>query len=111
MPVLFGALAAMFCALGLATIPMLRDQGPVERLRGGAMAPERRDRSSLTLRLVNWLAARLGPRLVPGVRGTPRAPLEHPLGPPRPPGAQTLPRLLGPQGAMGGVLRPRGGGG
>src|SRR4051812_50054631 len=98
MPVLFGALAAMFCALGLATIPMLRDQGPVERLRGGAMAPERRERGSLTLRLVNWLAGRLGPRLVPGVRGSRRAPPGHPPGYPRPPRGHTRPRLRGPQG-------------
>ena len=36
MPLLFGFLAALFCGLGLATIPMLRDQGPVDRLRYGS---------------------------------------------------------------------------
>src|SRR4051812_19747365 len=104
MPAVFGALAAMFCALGLATIPMLRDQGPVERLRGGAMAPERRERGSLTLRLVNWLAGRLGPRLVPGIGGARRATLEHRLDYAGRPGGITVQRFVGLKGAMGVVL-------
>ena len=34
MPVLLGGLTVFFLALGLAAIPMLRDEGPVERLGG-----------------------------------------------------------------------------
>src|SRR4051812_49702454 len=99
MPLLAGALAAMFCALGLATIPMLRDQGPVDRLRGGAAAPERRDRSSITLRLVNWLASRLGPRLAPRLRVNRRGAPPHPAPQPRGAGGGGPAGLLGAQGA------------
>ena len=42
MPLVFGALAALFLALGLAAIPMLRDAGPVERL-GGRIGGVQRD--------------------------------------------------------------------
>ena len=50
MPALYGALAAFFCAIGLAAIPMLRDQGPVERL-GGRAGAVREERGWLTARL------------------------------------------------------------
>src|SRR3954471_5152452 len=111
MPFLAGALAAMFCALGLATIPMLRDQGPVDRLRGGAAAPERRDRSSITLRLVKWLGRPLRPpppppppRLAPGLRMNRRATLEHRLDYAGRPGGMTVQRFVGLKGAMVVVL-------
>ena len=104
MPLLAGALAALFCGLALATIPMLRDQGPVERLRGGAAAPERRNRSSITLRLVNWLALRLGPRLAPGLRLARRAALERRLDYAGRPGGMTVQRFVGLKGAMVVVL-------
>ena len=57
MPALYGALTALFLGLGLAAIPMLRDQGPVERLGGrigGVREPEQR--RSVLARLVNHLA-------------------------------------------------------
>jgi tight adherence protein C len=104
MALLAGALAAMFCGLALATIPMLRDQGPVDRLRGGTAAPERRTRSSITVRLVNWLAVRLGPRLAPGLRMARRAALEHRLDYAGRPGGMTVQRFVGLKGAMVVVL-------
>ena len=57
MGLLFGALAALFLALGLAAIPMLRDAGPVERL-GGRIGGvhEAVERTSVTAKLVEALA-------------------------------------------------------
>ena len=70
MPVVFGALAVLFIAIGLAAIPMLRDAGPVERL-GGRIGGVREavERTSVTAKLVEALAARLGPRLAPSLQG------------------------------------------
>jgi tight adherence protein C len=70
MPALYGALAAFFIAIGLCAIPMLRDEGPVERLGGHAGGIRERERRSLLARLVNHLAGRLGPRLAPSLRSS-----------------------------------------
>ena len=77
MPALYGALAVLFLGLGLCAIPMLRDEGPVERLGGRAGGMRERERRSVLARLVNDLAARLGPRLAPSLRSTRRAALER----------------------------------
>jgi tight adherence protein C len=76
MPVLYGALTVLFLGLGLCAIPMLRDEGPVERL-GGSVGVRERERRSVLARLVNDLAARLGPRLAPSLRSTRRTTLER----------------------------------
>ena len=76
MPVLYGALTAFFLGLGLCAIPMLRDEGPVERLGGRVGGLRERERRSLVARLINDLAGRLGPRLAPSLRSTRRTALE-----------------------------------
>jgi len=76
MPAVFGALTAFFLALGLCAIPMLRDEGPVERLGGRVGGMRERERRSVLARLVNDLAGRLGPRLAPSLRSTRRTALE-----------------------------------
>lgn len=99
MPALYGALAALFCAIGLAAIPMLRDQGPVERL-GGRVAGAREERGWLTARLANWLALRLGPRLAPTLRAGRRGALERRLDYAGRPGGLSVQRFLGLKGAI-----------
>jgi tight adherence protein C len=76
MPALYGALTAFFLAIGLCAIPMLRDEGPVERLGGRVGGMRARERRSVLARLVNHLAARLGPRLAPSLRSSRRTALE-----------------------------------
>jgi tight adherence protein C len=65
MAALCGALAALCLAIAFAAIPMLRDEGPAARLISGAPETEK---GSLIARLVEALAARLGPRLAPSFR-------------------------------------------
>jgi tight adherence protein C len=77
MPALYGALTAFFLGLGLCAIPMLRDEGPVERLGGRVGGMRERERRSVLARLVNHLAGRLGPRLAPSLRSTRRTALER----------------------------------
>ncbi len=77
MPALYGALTVLFLGLGLCAIPMLRDEGPVERLGGRVGGIRERERRSVLARLVNDLAARLGPRIAPSLRSTRRAALER----------------------------------
>jgi tight adherence protein C len=101
MPALYGLLAAFFCGLGLATIPMLRDQGPVDRLRyGSGTVDAQGGRESITAKLVNWLAIKLGPRLAPGVRASRRATLDRRLDYAGRPGGMTVQRFIGIKGAM-----------
>ena len=76
MPAVYGALTALFVALGLCAIPMLRDEGPVERLGGRVGGIRERERRSVLARLVNDLAGRLGPRLAPSLRSSRRTALE-----------------------------------
>jgi tight adherence protein C len=100
MPALYGALAAFFCAIGLAAIPMLRDQGPVERLGGRAGGGREQQRGWLTARVANWLALRLGPRLAPTLRAGRRGVLERRLDHAGRPGGLTVQRFLGLKGAI-----------
>ena len=111
MPIVFGALAALFLALGLATIPMLRDQGPVERL-GGRVGGGREatERHSLTGQLVEWLAAKLGPRLAPSLRASRRTALERKLDYAGRPAGMTVQRFIGRKAAMAILLGPGVGG-
>jgi tight adherence protein C len=97
MPALYGVLAAFFCAIGLAAIPMLRDPGPVERLGAVADVRETERTGWLTARVANWLALRLGPRLAPTLRG---GRLEHRLDHAGRPGGLTVQRFLGFKGAI-----------
>jgi tight adherence protein C len=111
MPVVFGALAVAFIALGLVAIPMLRDAGPVERLGGrigGVREPVKR--TSVTGRLVEALAQRLGPRLAPSLQGSRRAALEHKLDYAGRPGALTVERFIGRKAALALLLGLGGGG-
>lgn len=101
MPLIFGAATIFFLALGLLAIPMLRDEGPVERLGGrigGVSEPA--ERSSLSARLVESLAARLGPRLVSSVRSTRRTALEHKLDLAGRPAGMTVQRFIGRKAAL-----------
>jgi tight adherence protein C len=107
MPALYGGLAAFFLGLGLFAIPMLRDEGPVERLggrTGGLREPERR--RSVVARLVNHLAARLGPRLAPSLRASRRTALERRLDYAGRPGLLTVQRFIGIKAALALLLGP-----
>jgi tight adherence protein C len=99
MPLLFGGLAAFFVAIGLLAIPMLRDEGPVERLGGGGRR-EPTERTSVTAKLVENLAARLGPRLAPSLRASRREALEHRLDYAGRPGGLTVARFMGRKAAL-----------
>ena len=100
MPALYGALAAFFCAIGLAAVPMLRDQGPVERLGASFGGVAREPRGSLTWRIASWLAVRLGPRLAPAVRAGRRTALEHRLDYAGRPNGLTVQSFVGMKGAV-----------
>src|SRR4051812_50120044 len=96
MPALLGGLTALFFALGLAAVPMLRDQGPVERLGGrvgGGREPT--GRHSGGARLVGPPPRRVGARV--GARPRP---------PPPPPPPRKIPHTPGPRG--GAPARVRG---
>jgi tight adherence protein C len=105
MPALYGALTAFFLGLGLLAIPMLRDEGPVERLGGrigGVREPARR--RSVVARLIEHLAARLGPQLAPSLRASRRTTLERRLDYAGRPGALAVQRLIGLKAALAIVL-------
>ena len=101
MPVLLGGLTVLFLAIGLAAIPMLRDEGPVERLGGriGGVT-ESVARRSLVGRLVEALAARLGPRLAPSLRVGRRAALERKLDYAGRPAGMTVQGFVGRKAAL-----------
>jgi tight adherence protein C len=106
-PLLAGALAALFVAVGIAGVPMLLDRGPLERLAGRAGgAPTRR--SSLTSRVVGGLAGHLGPRVAPSIRTRQRERIAHRLDLAGRPGGITVQRFIGLKAALatllGGVL-------
>jgi tight adherence protein C len=101
MPALLAGLTVFFLALGLAAVPMLRDQGPVERL-GGRIGGVREPtvRRSVVAQLVAWLAARLGPRLAPSLRASRRAALEHRLDYAGRPAGMTVAGFVGLKAAL-----------
>jgi Flp pilus assembly protein TadB len=105
MPWLYGLLAVLFVGLGLVAIPMLRDEGPVERL-GGSFAGGRdtHERHSVVMQLVNNLAGRLGPRLAPTMRASRRSALEHRIDYAGRPGGLTVTRFIGLQASLAVLL-------
>ena len=101
MPIVFGALTVLCLAVGLLAIPMLRDEGPMERLGGRAGgASEPTERHSVTAKLVENLAARLGPVLAPSLRASRRATLEHKLDYAGRPAGMTVQRFVGRKAAL-----------
>jgi tight adherence protein C len=70
-PLLAGFLAAACVTVGLLGVPLMLDRGPIDRLAAASTAGGER-RVSLLRRVVEWLAARLGPRLAPSVRASRR---------------------------------------
>jgi tight adherence protein C len=111
MPALFGGLTILCIALGLAAIPMLRDQGPVERL-GGRIGGVREPtvRRSVTARLVEALAARLGPVLAPSLRAGRRSALERKIDYAGRPAGMNVQRFVGLKAALAVLLGPGVGG-
>jgi tight adherence protein C len=105
MPLLLGGLAVFFLAIGLAAIPMLRDAGPVERLGAGGRS-EPAARTSVTAKLVENLAARLGPRLAPSLRASRREALARRLDYAGRPGGITVARFMGRKAALAILLGP-----
>jgi tight adherence protein C len=110
MPALLGGLAALCIALGLLAIPMLRDRGPMERLGGGIGAREATQRQSMTRRLVEGLAARLGPRLALSLRSSRRGALERKLDYAGRPSGMTVQRFIGLKASLALLIGPGVGG-
>ena len=101
MPWIVGGLTVLCLMIGLAAVPMLRDQGPVERLGGrigGVREPNAR--RSVIAKLVAALAGRLGPRLAPSLRASRRAVLEHRLDYAGRPGNLTVQGFIGLKAAL-----------
>jgi tight adherence protein C len=98
-PALAGALAAICVCVGLLGVPLVLDRGPLDRLAGrsGGAAPRRR---SLVVRVVEWLAARLGPRVAPSIRQPQRAAIARRLDLAGRPGNLTVQRLIGLKAAL-----------
>jgi tight adherence protein C len=102
-PLLAGGLAALCVGFGLVGVPMLLDRGPLERLsdRAGAASTRRR---SLIVRIVGGLAARLGPRVAPSVRGRQRERIAHRLDLAGRPGGLSVQRFIGLKAALATLL-------
>ena len=102
-PLLAGALSALFVTIGLLGVPLVLDRGPLERLAGRAGgAPTRR--GSLVARLVGGLAARLGPRVAPSIRGRQRERIARRLDLAGRPGGITVQRFIGLKAALAALL-------
>lgn len=99
-PLLAGALTAACFSVALLAVPLLLDKGPVDRLaaRTGAVASD--ERRSLLRRLVERLAALLGPRLAPGIRLSRREAIARRLDLAGRPGGLTVQRFVGLKGAL-----------
>jgi tight adherence protein C len=103
-----GGLATASVAVGLLSIPLLRAPGPAQRLseRTGDDVPA--GERSLARRVVNPLAARLGPRLTAQLRPRQRESLARRLELAGHPSGLTLQRFVGLKAALallfGGVL-------
>ena len=98
-PALAGALAALCVCVGLLGVPLVLDRGPLDRLAGrsGGAAPRRR---GLPLRVVDGLAARLGPRVAPVLRQSQRTALARRLDLAGRPGNIGVQRLIGVKAAL-----------
>ena len=93
-PALAGLLALCSVAVGLAGIPMLRDRGPVDRLGLGGCGDTGR-RGPLLRHLFERVAAFMGPRVVPAVRGSRRESVDRRLDLAGRPGGITVQRFYG----------------
>jgi tight adherence protein C len=93
-PALAGLLAVCSVAVGLAGIPMLRDRGPVDRLGLGGTGETGR-RAPLLRRIVERVAAFMGPRVVPAIRASRREAVDRRLDLAGRPGGLTVQRLYG----------------
>jgi tight adherence protein C len=98
-PVLAGGMAALCVTIGLLGVPLALDRGPLDRLAGrtGSTVTRRR---SLVARIVEALAARLGPRVAPSIRQSQRAALARKLDLAGRPGNLTVQRLIGVKAAL-----------
>jgi tight adherence protein C len=99
-PLLAGALAMAACAIGLAGVPMLRDRGPLDRLVARVDAAPEVRRRSLVVRLIERLAARLGPVIAPALRARHRRALDRRLDLAGRPGGLTVQRFIGLKAAI-----------
>jgi len=106
-PLLAGALAALFVAVGVLGVPMVLDRGPLERLAGRVGGPATR-RGSVTARLVGGLATRLGPRVAPSIRTRQREKIARRLDLAGRPVGITVQRFIGLKAAIaalfGGIM-------
>lgn len=99
-PLLAGALVAGCATLALLAVPMLLDRGPIERFAAGSGQALGQGRGSLLRRVVERLAAQLGPRLVGGVRHSRRESIARRLDLAGGPGGLTVQRFVGLKGAV-----------
>jgi tight adherence protein C len=97
-PALAGLLASCAVGVGLLAIPGLRHQGPVDRLSTGAT--EARGRRSLLRGIVESLAAKLGPRVLPALRASRRERIERQLDLAGRPAGLTVQRFVGLKAAL-----------
>ena len=106
-PLLAGALAALFVAVGVLGVPMVLDRGPLERLAGRVGGPATR-RGSVTARVVGGLATRLGPRVAPSIRTRQREKIARRLDLAGRPAGITVQRFIGLKAAIaalfGGIM-------
>jgi tight adherence protein C len=100
-PVLAGGLAALCVLIGLLAIPLLRDRGPIDRLQ--ARVTDGGPRRGRLIRLIEWLAGKLGPRLAPAMRVTKRESIGRRLDLAGRPGNVTVQRFVGYK-AAGAIL-------
>ena len=98
-PALAGALVALCLCVGLLGVPLVLDRGPLDRLAGrtGAASPRRRP---LVVRIVEGLAARLGPRVAPSIRQSQRNAISRRLDLAGRPADLTVQRLIGIKAAL-----------
>jgi tight adherence protein C len=107
-PLLAGLLAMAACAIGLAGVPLLRDRGPLDRLVARVDAAPAARRRSVVVRMIERLAAKLGPLLAPTLRARGRHALDRKLDLAGRPGAMTVQRFIGLKAAItatgGGIM-------
>jgi len=99
-PIIAGVLAAASVSIGLLAVPLLLDRGPVERLAARTGMGDDARRGSLLRQLVERLAARLGPRLAPGIRLSRSEAIARRLDVAGRPGGLTVQRFIGIKGAL-----------
>jgi tight adherence protein C len=99
-PLMAGVLAMAACAVGLAGIPMLRDRGPLDRLVARVEAAPEVRRRSVLVRMIERMAARLGPVVAPALRARHRQALDRRLDLAGRPGGITVQRFIGLKAAI-----------